>query len=72
MKTTYSTISNMGLNQGTHVSLNYLPLLKRHGQIYALFLDFAKAFDTVPHKRLLKKLQYYGMMTKYITGFLNG
>ena len=30
-------------------------------QIDMIFLDFAKAFDTVPHQRLLKKLQYYGI-----------
>ena len=36
-------------------------------------LDFAKAFDTVPHKRLLAKLKAYGfdsLLLKWIEGFL--
>ena len=32
-----------------------------HGHIDALFLDFAKAFDKVPHERLCYKLSYYGI-----------
>jgi len=32
-----------------------------HKQIDALFLNFAKAFDTMPCQQLLKKLQYYGI-----------
>ena len=38
-------------------------------------LDFAKAFDTVPHKRLLLKLKSYGisgLTLRWIEAFLNG
>ena len=31
------------------------------GQIDMLILDFSKAFDTVPHQRLLMKMSYYGI-----------
>lgn len=40
-----------------------------------LYLDFAKAFDKVPHKRLLKKLYSYGIrgsILEWITDFLTG
>jgi hypothetical protein len=36
-------------------------------------LDFAKAFDKVPHRRLLHKLHYYGIRNethKWIESFL--
>ena len=32
-------------------------------QIDIILLDFAKAFDTVPHQRLLTKLQHYGIQS---------
>ena len=40
-----------------------------------VYLDFQKAFDTVPHKRLMVKLQAYGIsgvILNWINAFLNG
>ena len=40
-----------------------------------IYFDFAKAFDMVPHKRLLKKLSAYGFkgdLLAWITSFLVG
>ena len=31
------------------------------GQIDIKLLDFSKAFDTLAHQRLLRKIQYYGV-----------
>ena len=33
--------------------------------IDTIFLDFQKAFDSVPHERLLSKLKAYGILGKY-------
>ena len=44
------------------------------GVIDTIYLDFAKAFDTVPHHRLLGKLQAYGIqgnLFHWIKEFLN-
>lgn len=36
-----------------------------------VFLDFAKAFDSVPHERLLYKLEQYGIVGSLLTWFRN-
>ena len=36
-------------------------MLDNGSPVYAVYLDFRKAFDTVPHERLLKKLKAYGI-----------
>ena len=47
-----------------------------HGrQTHVLLLDFSKTFDTVPHKRLLKKLDHHGIcgqLIKWIESWLCG
>ena len=43
------------------------------GVVDAIYLDFAKAFDTVPHRRLLGKLESYGIrgsILNWINAFL--
>ena len=36
-------------------------VINQKGNVDVIFLDFAKAFDKVPHKRLLAKLQSHGI-----------
>ena len=48
--------------------------LSQNNPVDVILLDFAKAFDTVPHKRLLIKLKSYGVegfALKWIEAFLN-
>ena len=46
-----------------------------HKQTNLIIMDFAKAFDKVPHRRLLHKLEYYGIRGsthKWINSWLSG
>ena len=45
------------------------------GVVNAIYLDFAKAFDTVPHRRLAGKLEAYGIsgiILNWVSAFLSG
>ena len=62
-----------GFIKGRSVTTQLLKFLDKCIQIYAtggavdvIYLDFAKAFDTVPHKRLIAKLEAYGIHGKVL------
>ena len=43
-------------------------------QVDTVYMDFRKAFDSIPHKRLIKKLEGYGIngtLLKWLKNFLN-
>ena len=69
-----------GFMKGRSTSLQLLHMLDRWtkflesgGQVDAIYTDFEKAFDKVPHRRLIKKLQAIGIelgLIKWISAFL--
>ena len=53
---------------------NWFSFYDEHTCVDAIYLDFSKAFDSVPHARLIAQLESYGITGKvisWITGFLN-
>ena len=49
-------------------------ILDKGGAIDTINMDFMKAFDKVPHKRLITKLESYGLsnqIIKWVNNFLN-
>ena len=61
----------------THVRHNYwsryTKVLDQRSSTHVAFLDFSKAFDTVPHSKLSLKLDHIGIhgnVLKWIEGFL--
>ena len=57
------------------VMYEWASVLNIHGQVNAVFLDFAKAFDPVPHKQPLIKADYYWICNKaniWLQSFLTG
>ena len=53
---------------------DWLYYLDNHIPVDAVYLDFRKAFDTVPHERLLKKLYGYGIrghLLQWLRDFLS-
>ena len=52
---------------------NWTSFLEQGDTVDAIFLDFAKAFDSVPHQRLLKKIKalgIHGKVLRWIEAFL--
>ena len=50
-------------------------ILDEGGEIDVIYMDFMKAFDKVPHKRLIEKLKCYGYkgrLLNWIKEFLTG
>ena len=46
--------------------------MREDGAADILYLDFQNAFDSVPNKRLLQKLETYGIVANYCQRFLSG
>ena len=46
-------------------------ILDSGAQVDAIYTDFAKAFDTVPHRRLLSKLKSYNINDKLLAWIQN-
>ncbi len=54
---------------------DWTQILEDKGAVECVYLDFMKAFDTVPHQKLLKKLHGYqitGKVYSWISQFLTG
>ena len=61
--------------QSLHMLDKWTEFLEGGGQIDAIYTDFEKAFDKVPHKRLIKKLHAFGInleIIKWVKAFLTG
>ena len=49
-------------------------ILDKNGNIDVIYMDFMKAFDKVPHRRLIQKIKSYGIseqVASWIQAFLS-
>ena len=63
------------ITQLLEVMENFTLLMEEDNNIDIIYLDFRKAFDTVPHQRLLTKLKSYGItgqIYEWVKSFLSG
>jgi len=54
-----------------HVLDTWVKNLEEGGQINVIYTDFTKAFDKVPHCRLINKLRSYGINDQLISWIKN-
>ena len=57
-----------------HILDKWTGLLENGGQVGVIYTDLEKAFDKIPHKRLISKLFRYGLSKEiifWIEAFLN-
>ena len=71
--------SQHGFRKGRSCLSNMLSFLDKvthsvdsGNSIDVIFLDFTKAFDKVPHKRLILKLESHGISGRYYSGLVSG
>ena len=57
------------LLESTH---NWFEMLERRKEVGAVFFDFRKAFDSVPHHALLENLRVDSLLVKWIHSYLSG
>ena len=43
-------------------------IMDKGGVIDCIYCDFKRAFDKVPHRRLINKVKSYGIKGKYLAG----
>ena len=53
----------------TRFSENIYNQLNKSNSVLSIFIDFSKAFDTVPHNILLNKLEHYGIRHNVLNWF---
>ena len=66
-----STVFRKGRSCETQLALTVNDLAKildNQGQVDVIIMDFSKAFDLVPHQRLLLKLKKAGVTDPFING----